>query len=276
MIEPVHIRRGNGPLILAIPHSGQYVPQDIFETLNPIGRQLADTDWHVDRLYDGLCPEATIIRAEFHRYVIDANRSPKDESLYPGQNTTGLCPATDFDGEPIYQGGQEPGAREIERRRRAFHEPYHRTLSEEISRVKERWGFAVLYDCHSIRSRAPFLFEGQLPDFNIGTNSGASCAPSIQSAAESVSARAHPYRSVTNGRFKGGWTTRYYGKPSENVHAIQMELAQTTYMKEHAPWTYNSAKAETLRKHLKDILGAVEAAAVTHFQTQGSLHDTPT
>ncbi len=214
--------------------------------------------------------------ANSHRYVIDANGSPKDESLYPGQNTTGLCPVTIFDGEAIYQNGQEPGLSEIERRRIAFHTPYHHALSEEISRAKERCGFAVLYDCHSIRSHAPFLFEGELPDLNIGTNSGASCAPSIQSAAELVSENAHPYRTVTNGRFKGGWTTRHYGNPQEDVHAIQMELSQRTYMKEHAPWTYNDAKASLLRKHLKDILSAVEAAAVIHFQTQGSHHDTPT
>lgn len=215
---------------------------------------MADTDWHIDRLYAGLVDGVTTVRTTIHRYVIDANRDPSGVSLYPGQNTTTLCPLTDFDGLPIYLEGQEPDAAEIVRRRDIYHAPYHAAIAAELARVKAIHGFAILYDCHSIRGRIPFLFDGILPDFNIGTNEGATCAPAIESAVREICAGAEGYRSILNGRFKGGWTTRHYGRPDEGLHAIQMELAQSTYMVESPPWDYVPDRAENLRKHLKSIL----------------------
>jgi len=261
-MNPVEIIRGSGPVILAAPHAGLHVPRDVEASFNDTGRLLADTDWRVDRLYEGLLPDATIVRATFHRYVIDANRDPSGKSLYPGQNTTGLCPVTDFLGAPIYRDGGEPDDAEIERRRLAFHSPYHAALKAEIERVRAMHGVAVLYDCHSIRSRIPFLFEGALPDFNIGTNSGASCAPEIEAAVFEVCEGAGANTSILNGRFKGGWTTRHYGQPSTGVHAIQMELAQSTYMEEAPPWRYRTNLADRIRPHLKKILEAIGAVAL--------------
>ena len=250
----VEIHQGNSPLVLGLPHTGSHVPADILDKLNARGRALADTDWHVHELYADLLEGATTVRTTIHRYVIDTNRDPSGESLYPGQNTTGLCPLTDFDGYPIYHDGQEPDAAEVERRRTAYHAPYHAALSAELDRVKAIHGFAVLYDCHSIRSHIPFLFDGTLPDFNIGTNSGATCAPGIEAAVLRICQSAAGYTSVLNGRFKGGWTTRHYGRPSDGVHAIQMELAQSTYMLERAPWDYLETRAERIRTHLRSIL----------------------
>ncbi|MBI1366363.1 MAG: N-formylglutamate deformylase [Alphaproteobacteria bacterium] len=251
---------GGGPVILCQPHSGTFVPENVAAALNERGRALADTDWRVDRLYDGLLPDATVIRARFHRYVIDANRPPSDVSLYPGQNTTGLCPLTDFDGEKIYVPGGEPDAADIESRRQAFHAPYHAMIETAIARTKSRHGFAIVYDCHSIRSRIPYLFGGELPVFNIGTNDGTACHPKIESAVRDICA-ASGERWVLNGRFKGGWTTRHYGNPSESVHAIQMELAQRAYMRETPPWDYEEEKAEALRKTLKRVLSAIAEIA---------------
>ncbi len=250
----IEIVRGDSPLVLGLPHTGTDVPDDCLARLNDTGRALADTDWHIDRLYSGLVANATRVRTTIHRYVIDVNRDPSGESLYPGQNTTGLCPLTDFDGLPIYRAGQEPDAAEVERRREAYHAPYHAALRAELDRVKDIHGFAVLYDCHSIRSHIPFLFDGTLPDFNIGTNSGASCAPSIDAAVERICRAAAGHSTVLNGRFKGGWTTRHYGLPAGGVHAVQMELAQRTYMREHAPWDYLDASADGIRIHLETVL----------------------
>ena len=189
--------------------------------------------------------------------MIDANRGPDDASLYPGQNTTGLVPLTDFDGQPIWQ--VEPSAEEIAERKEHFHAPYHAALAAEIERVRARHGVAILYDCHSIRSHIPFLFEGTLPDFNIGTNGGASCDPRIEAATLALCAatgRSH----VLNGRFKGGWTTRHYGQPARGVHAIQMELAQSTHLATEAPpFDYDPAKADALRVTLKAILTKLAA-----------------
>ena len=194
------------------------------------------------------------MRTPVHRYVIDVNRGPEGQSLYPGQNTTGLCPVTDFDGAPIYLEGREPDAAETQRRLEAYHRPYHAALEAELDRVRAKHGFAILYDCHSIRSHIPFLFEGILPDFNIGTDSGKTCAPDLAEGVEAACRAAEGYATVVNGRFKGGWTTRHYGNPQNGIHAIQMELAQSTYMQESAPWTWDETKAQRLRQTLTTIL----------------------
>lgn len=257
-------RQGTSPVILAFPHTGTDVPADIWERLNDNGRILADTDWHIERLYDGLLPDVTTIRATFHRYVIDANRDPEGVSLYPGQNTTGLVPETDFDGKPIWKEGESPTEADIVDRIANFHAPYHAALAAEIERVKAIHGVAILYDCHSIRSLIPFLFEGRLPDFNVGTDMGRTCAKSIETATFEVCAKAEGYTSILNGRFKGGWTTRHYGKPETGVHAIQMELAQVSHLStEVPPFDLDAEKATRLRIHLKDILQRIEALAST-------------
>lgn len=257
-MRPVEISRGDSPIILAMPHTGLFVPEDIWDGLNDTGRDLADTDWHVHTLYEGLLENATTIRATFHRYVIDANRDPSGRSLYPNQNTTGLCPLIDFDNTPIYQEGFEPQADDIERRRLAFHAPYHAAIETEIARVKDKHGIALLYDCHSIRGEVPYLFDGRLPDFNIGTNDGKSCAPVFQHAAAKVCKTAPQFSTVVNGRFKGGWTTRHYGQPETGVHAIQMELSQSTYMDETPPSAYDPAKARKIQPYLQTLLHTFE------------------
>lgn len=250
----IEVTRGNSPIVLGLPHSGTDVPLDIWESLNDRGRALADTDWHIDRLYSDLGLDLTRVRTPVHRYVIDVNRGPDDASLYPGQNTTGLCPLTDFDGEPIYVEGAEPDAAEVARRKKVYHTPYHDALATELRRVRDKYGVAILYDCHSIRSVIPYLFNEILPDFNIGTNSSTSCSPSVEKSVHTRCRAAMDYSCVLNGRFKGGWTTRNYGQPAENIHAIQMELAQSTYMDESAPWHYRPDKAERLRPILYRIL----------------------
>ena len=263
-MKPVEIRPGASPVILAFPHVGTHVPADVAARLNAEGLRLRDTDWHVDRLYDGLLPGATMVRATFHRYVIDANRDPSGASLYPGQNTTGLVPLTDFDDNPIWKPGAEPDAVETARRLVAFHAPYHAALAGEIARVKGEHGVAILYDCHSIRSVCPFLFDGVLPDLNVGTDDGKTCAPAIEAAVAEACASAVGYTHVVNGRFRGGWTTRHYGRPADNVHAVQMELAQITHLATEAPpFAFDAAKATALRRVLSQILMRLEAIAPT-------------
>jgi len=261
-MTPVEITRGESPIILAFPHTGTYVPDEILAQLNPRGRGLDDTDWHIHRLYDGLLDGVNTVRATFHRYVVDANRDPSGVSLYPGQNTTGLVPLTDFDGNNIWE--TPPTQAETIARRDAFHTPYHAALAAELERVRDIHGIAILYDCHSIRSVIPFLFAGTLPDFNIGTNEGTTCAPRIESAVQAICEQADGYTAITNGRFKGGWTTRRYGRPAEGVHAIQMELAQSTYLSTQTPpWEYDTASADRLRAHLKTILTDLAKLAIT-------------
>ena len=254
---PVEVLQGTGPIILGQPHGGTFVPADIAAKLNEKGRKLTDTDWHIAPLYDGLLDDVTIVRANFHRYVIDANRDPTGHSLYPGQNTTGLVPITDFDGEDIWN--EAPDEADIQTRITHFHRPYHAALEAQIARVKGRYGFAIIYDCHSIRSHIPFLFDGLLPDLNIGTDNGATCDKRIETAALSVAAQSG-FSHVLNGRFRGGWTTRHYGQPTQNLHAIQMEITQSAYLEtEAAPFAFSPNKAAKLRPVLASILSAITA-----------------
>lgn len=261
-MSPVEIQRGDSPIVLGLPHTGTHVPPEIIADLNARGQMLEDTDWHIHQLYEGLLPGATTVRATFHRYVVDANRDPEGVSLYPGQNTTTLVPLTNFDGVPIWT--REPSEADIVARRATFHAPYHAALAAELDRVRARHGVAILYDCHSIRSQIPFLFEGTLPDFNIGTNLGTTCAPQIEAAAVEICGQASGYSSVLNGRFKGGWTTRHYGRPGEGLHAIQMELAQSTHLQTQTlPFAYDTARAAELRPHLARLLTKLADLAPT-------------
>lgn len=254
-MTPFKVLHGTGPIILGQPHGGTSVPASVLANLNNNGKLLADTDWHIGQLYEGLTPSLTVVRATFHRYVIDANRDPNGVSLYPGQNTTGLVPLTDFDNQPIWH--EPPDEAEIQRRVGVFHQPYHQALEAEIVQIKALHGFAILFDCHSIRSRIPFLFDSTLPQLNIGTDHGATCDPRIESAAFDIAKRSG-LTHVLNGRFRGGWTTRHYGKPQENVHAIQMEITQSAYLEtESAPFAYSQTKAAKLRPVLATILKAL-------------------
>ncbi|MEQ9694813.1 N-formylglutamate deformylase [Shimia sp. SDUM112013] len=268
MSAVVEVLQGDGPIVLGQPHGGTHVPAPIMARLNANGQGLADADWHIARLYEGLLPSTTVVRANVHRYVIDANRDPSGASLYPGKNTTTLVPLTDFDGRAIWRDGQAPSADEIAGRRAAYHAPYHAAVQAALARAKDRHGIAILFDCHSIRSTIPYLFEGVLPVFNTGTDGGRTCAQVIEAAVHGV-ARQSGQSHVLNGRFKGGWTTRHYGRPDTGVHAIQMEIAQRAYMHEAAPWRWDGPRAAALRPHLKTMLDTLNTLALSGALTEG-------
>lgn len=256
--------RGTAPLIVSIPHAGTEIPEEIGRLLVSPWLARKDADWWVDRLYDFAgALGATIVRTAISRTVVDVNRDPAGVSLYPGQATTGLCPTTTFDGEPLYRPGQEPDQAEVAERRSRWFDPYHAALAAEIEHLTEAHGGIVLYDAHSIRSRVPRLFEGELPHFNIGTNSGASCDPWLTRGLEEACEFAG-LSWVTDGRFKGGYITRHYGQPHAGVHAIQIELAcrgymdepEDAYTEESWPAPYDQAISEPMRAALRRILRA--------------------
>ena len=250
----VRVAPGETPLVLAIPHTGTHVPEDVWADLNGTGRALTDADWRVEALYDGLAPGAATVRMCVHRYAIDCNRPPDGASLYPGRATTDLVPLTDFDGRPIWS--RPPDAAEVSRRRAAFHAPYHAALASILDAAVARHGHAVLWDCHSIRSVIPRLFEGTLPGLNLGTDGGATADPALERLVAGAMA-ASPFSWVVNGRFRGGWTTRHHGARAD-VHALQMEVAQSAYLAAEAPpWTLDGAKADALRAILAPILAAL-------------------
>ena len=232
MTDWLTVHRGEAPLVLAFPHTGIDIPADIEARL--VSPELArkDADWWVDRLYAFAADMgATTVRTAISRSVIDVNRDPSGASLYPGQATTGLCPTETFDGEPLYRPSEEPDEAEIEQRKASWFAPYHAALAAELDRLHRAHGRVVLYDCHSIRSVIPRLFDGELPHFNIGTYNGTTCSPVLQARVEGLCG-ASAFTSIANGRFKGGWTTRHYGRPAAGCHAIQMELACRGYLDE--------------------------------------------
>jgi N-formylglutamate deformylase len=232
-MENYMLHRGTAPLLISLPHDGTVLPDDIAARLVPAARRVPDTDWHVSRLY-AFAREfgASIIAPTYSRYVVDLNRPPDDVSLYPGQNTTGLCPIVRFSGEPVYLPGQEPSAEEVAQRVERYWRPYHTALAAEIARIQSAHGRTVLWEGHSIRAVVPFLFDGRLPDFNLGTAGGASCLPDLQRRLEGVLASQEKYTFAVNGRFKGGYITRHYADPGNGVQAVQLELAQPNYMDE--------------------------------------------
>jgi len=230
MPDWLDLREGDLPLIVSIPHAGTEVPDECASRFLADVDYLKDTDWHIDRLYAPIVPAgATWIRTAISRSVIDANRPADRQSLYPGQATTDLCPVTDFDGMPLYATENEPDRNEIERRIELYHRPYHAAIEGQIARLRKMHGAVVLLDCHSIRPRVPRLFEGTLPAINLGTNGGLSCAPAVSDALSDL-VEASPFSWVINGRFRGGWITRNFGRPANNVHAVQIEIAMNTYL----------------------------------------------
>jgi N-formylglutamate deformylase len=263
------VERRDAPLLMSFPHTGTDIPEDYSGGLVSLVRARKDADWWIDELYAFARDlGASFIHTRISRTVIDVNRDPSGASLYPGQATTGLCPTLTFDGEPLYRAGQEPDSASIAARRKTYFEPYHEALASEISRLRSAHPRLVLYDCHSIRSVIPRLFEGTLPNFNIGTNSGASCAPELKDAVEAA-CRSDQFIQVVDGRFKGGWITRTYGVPGDGIHAIQMELACRGYMREQPgpvadsdwPTPWDKQFAAPIRNHLRLALEACLAFA---------------
>jgi len=255
------LSRGTAPLLVSFPHAGTHIPPELERRMTPAALQRADVDWHLPLLYDfARAMGATLLAARHARHVIDLNRPPQDESLYPGQDVTGLLPLDTFRKEPLYLPGQAPDAAEREERRSRYWQPYHDALRGELDRLRTSNGHVVLWDAHSICSVLPRFFQGRLTDLNLGTADGRACAPALQAAAEARMKAQHAYTHVSNGRFKGGHITRFYGNPVQGVHALQLEMVQCTYMDETAPFAYRTDLAAKVQPLLRQMLDAVVQA----------------
>jgi len=259
-MELWHRQSGNTPLLIDVPHCGTFVPPDIADGLTSAGRRLLDTDWHVEKLYD-FAPRlgASMLTATHSRYVADLNRDPDGVPLYPGADNTEVCPLRTFHDEPIWEAGRAPDAAEIRRRVETYWRPYHVQLAADIAAIRARFGFCILVDGHSIFARLPRFFAGTLPDLNLGTAEGRSCAPSLQLRAAEVLASAGSFTHVVNGRFKGGYITRHYGKPSDGVHTLQLEMAMSAYLDEARPEHFDRGRAGELVAILQRLVEALLA-----------------
>lgn len=244
---PYHFTSGNSPLVVSMPHAGTRLCPEVERNVTEAGHAVADTDWYVDLLYDFLEDMGvSILIADYSRTVIDLNRNV----LYPGQSETELCPTTGFDNQPLYKAGGAPGEQEIRQRKEIYWQPWHDKIRRELDRIKTKYGYALLWDAHSIQSRVPRFFDGQLPDLNLGTGAGTSCDIDLADGLLSIAGNS-PYSAVLNGRFKGGYITRHYGNPGQNIHAVQLEISQTTYMDETPPIKFRKDLADRLRPTLR-------------------------
>ncbi len=244
---------GQTPLLLSVPHSGTILSKQIFDSLTPKARQLQDTDWYVERLYNWARDlGVSMLVANYSRFVIDLNRPPDNAALYPGHGT-GLLPTHCFDGTPLYLEGMQPNEQEERARLQRYWQPYHERLNKTLKEIRNRFGYAILLDSHSMRGEVPTLFDGKLPDLNLGTYRGASAHPDLISATYSVLSSSSGYTSVLDGRFQGGYITRNYGRPKEGIHALQLEMAQTVYMQEQPP-VYKPLLAERVSVVLRDLV----------------------
>ncbi|MGI9238446.1 MAG: N-formylglutamate deformylase [Woeseiaceae bacterium] len=259
MIDVYSAFAGEQPLLVSVPHDGCHVPDEIRTRMTEAGLDLPDTDWHVSELYDFARDlGASMLVANYSRYVVDLNRSASDDVLYPGQLVTGLCPLQTFSGDDIYsQGGVDP--EETARRVSMYWQPYHERIEDTLSAMRDKYGYAMLWDAHSIPSEVPRLFDGELAELNIGTNNGSSCPEFIEAAIASV-ARGSPYSTVVNERFRGGYITRHYGDPENHVFAIQLEIAQRSYMDEDTR-VFDSRRARRLRDTLRHMLETLLSSA---------------
>ncbi|HEY1151371.1 MAG TPA: N-formylglutamate deformylase [Pseudoduganella sp.] len=250
-----HFKAGSIPLLVSMPHVGTEIPPDIAASMTPAAGEKADTDWHLVQLY-GFLQElgASTLAARWSRYVIDLNRPPENTNLYPGQDTTGLCPLDTFHREPLYLPGKQPGEAEVQRRLAAYWQPYHTQLREELDRLLALHGKVVLWDAHSIASVVPRFFDGKLPDLNFGSADGASCDAALTDAIAECARADGNYTVAVNGRFKGGHITRFYGQPQQGVHAIQLEMCQSTYMDETAPFGYRADLAGQIQPLLRRLV----------------------
>jgi N-formylglutamate deformylase len=244
--------KGSVPLLISMPHNGQDIPSSIANTMTEKAKLVADTDWYQDKLYDFAVELGTyILIPKYNRYVIDLNRDPKGVNLYPGANSTELCPTTAFDQSALYLPENMPSEDEIQQRITRYWQPYHQAIITTLADIKQQFNGAVLLEAHSILSHVPRFFDGQLPDFNFGTANVASCAIELITAVENIDFT--PYSKVSNGRFKGGFITRCYGQPEQNIHALQLELSQRTYMNEPSN-EYNEVLAEQVKIKLKALV----------------------
>jgi N-formylglutamate deformylase len=253
-----HFCSGDSPILISMPHAGIAVPKDIAERFTNKAKILSDTDWHLPILYNmANTLDISTLSSEYSRYVIDLNRPIDDSSLYPGQNVTGLFPINTFDNHPIYLDDHQLDATEMQSRIESYWRPYHNKLSQELKRIHAIHGIAILWEAHSIASHVPRFFSGKLSDLNFGTADMLSCNTSLQEALASTmrnSVHAQQYSHVFNGRFKGGYITRHYGEPHLNIHAVQLEISQCTYMEEKIPYRFNESRACKLRPLLDDLL----------------------
>jgi N-formylglutamate deformylase len=249
---------GDGPLLISFPHSGTYVPPGLAARLRPEALDLPDTDWFVPQLYDFFRDlGASIIRATHTRYVVDLNRPPDGAPLYPGQRETAVCPTESFDGDALYRDGAKPTSAEIAERLHSYWHPYHNKLAALTQELVQRRGTCVLWDAHSILSKVPGLFDGRLPDLNVGTADGRSCSPALLDRIVATLSAQKPFSFVVDGRFKGGYITRHYGNPAARIDAVQLEIAQRAYLVETRTPAFDAARARPLNRLLRDLLDAV-------------------
>lgn len=251
------LRQGSQPLLISMPHNGMEIPEPLLRTMTEAAASVDDTDWYLDRLFDFASEMGIgVLSPRYCRYVVDLNRAHDGRELYPGADNTELCPTTRFDHEPLYPMDARPSAKQVAARVARYYRPYHEALAAELARLRQLHGRLVLFEAHSIASRVPRFFDGQLPDLNLGTVDDTSCSPALTGVA--ARALGHmPYTHVINGRFKGGYITRAYGDPDAGVHAVQLEISQATYLDEQRPGDYNADKADALRPHLRELLSAL-------------------
>lgn len=263
-MDMFRFRQGTRPLLISMPHAGTHIPDALLRRMMPIARTVPDTDWHLEQLYDfAEALGASVLVGTHSRYVIDLNRPPDDTNLYPGKDTTGLCPIDTFKKQPLYRMGEEPDATEMRHRVGTYWKPYHAKLQEELARIRTAHGTALLWEAHSIASEVPRFFPGRLTDFNLGTADGRSCRPGVGEALLEIAQAAEGYTAVLDGRFKGGYITRTYGRPAEGVQAVQLELTHITYMDEPPPFAFRPDRAEKVRPHLKAMVSAFLQSAGT-------------
>ena len=264
---PFHLKppaAGKVPILLSVPHCGIEFPDELKSEYNSsLAHAPDDTDWFVDELYDFVSSMGiTMIYAKYSRWVVDLNRDPQSKPLYAdGRIITALCPTTTFFGEAIYRDKREiVNESEVKRRVDLYYNPYHQKIQETLDDLKKEFGKVLLWDCHSIRQFVPTIHKEKFPDLILGDADGTSASPAlIETAVKHLESGGYSFSH--NHPFKGGQITRYFGKPAENQHALQLEMTKVNYMDDQEK-KFDLARATKMGKLLKTTLSSLTEVLV--------------
>ncbi len=247
------------PIILSVPHCGTDFPDEIRNDYVP--EMMAapdDTDWFVHQLYNFATELGiTIIHAKYSRWAIDLNRDPESAPLYDdGRIITGLTTTTDFFGKSIYISDDRiPDQKEVERRLTEYYWPYYNKIQDLLDERLATFGKALLWDAHSIRHFVPTIRKEIFPDMILGNNDETTAHPElIETALHGLTSG--KFGVNHNTPFKGGHITRYFGKPEQNIHALQLEMNKILYMDDEER-NFHEERANEMRAVLKPTFEAL-------------------
>ena len=258
------------PLVVASPHSGRTYDAAFLQAarLGPLDLRRSEDSFVEELFASAVDYGAPLLCAQFPRAFCDPNREAWEldpamfaDALPDWVNTTsprvgaglGTIARVVTSGEAIYRGKLRFA--EAQARVRECWQPYHDALAGLIGETRDAFGGCLLIDCHSMPAGSG---RAGGPDFVLGDAHGTACMPQVTALVEQV-LTGFGYDVRRNDPYAGGYVTRHYGRPRDQVHALQIEVARRLYMNEVS--LEKGAGFATVQARLTDLLAQVSAAS---------------